>query len=263
MGAVEGGQLPTQFVDGNFWPSPESSISSVTRFHPRCDLQNVLPDPTTSCGPYSPNEVQGEGKQVDGTPFGGKGNHDTIGIAWYRHHRGETVVLGMNCCRYGGYRLRRENGGGDFHQRERLQDSGARYSIPDVTAEGKNSLTTRADHVSFRRVGDSPIPGSGSYVDSRVGGAAATGDGDIMLRFLPAFVAVEGMRAGLPPQLAAQEAMDRITTHYQEFSGAVVALSNDGTYGAACWGLADFPFSVRTEGLNESVVVKAPCVSSS
>ena len=44
------------------------------------------------------------------------------------------------------------------------------------------------------RVGDSPIPGSGAYVDSEVGGAAATGDGDVMLRLLPAYAAVEAMR---------------------------------------------------------------------
>ena len=36
-----------------------------------------------------------------------------------------------------------------------------------------------------RRVGDSPIMGAGAYVESDVGGAAATGDGDVMMRFLP------------------------------------------------------------------------------
>lgn len=39
-----------------------------------------------------------------------------------------------------------------------------------------------------RRVGDSPIPGAGAYADSSVGGAAATGDGDVMLRFLPRLI---------------------------------------------------------------------------
>ena len=39
----------------------------------------------------------------------------------------------------------------------------------------------------FRRVGDSPIPGSGAYAVNNVGGAAATGDGDVMLRFLPSY----------------------------------------------------------------------------
>lgn len=36
-------------------------------------------------------------------------------------------------------------------------------------------------------MGDSPIPGAGAYVDEAVGGAAATGDGDIMMRFLPRY----------------------------------------------------------------------------
>ena len=35
------------------------------------------------------------------------------------------------------------------------------------------------------RVGDSPIIGSGAYCDSEVGGAAQTGDGDVMMRFSP------------------------------------------------------------------------------
>jgi len=36
-----------------------------------------------------------------------------------------------------------------------------------------------------RRVGDSPIVGSGSYADNEAGAAAATGDGDLMMRLLP------------------------------------------------------------------------------
>ena len=36
-----------------------------------------------------------------------------------------------------------------------------------------------------RRSGDSPLVGSGGYAVSGVGACAATGDGDIMLRFLP------------------------------------------------------------------------------
>lgn len=36
-----------------------------------------------------------------------------------------------------------------------------------------------------RRVGDSPVMGAGSYAKNGVGAAAATGDGDVMMRFLP------------------------------------------------------------------------------
>ena len=39
--------------------------------------------------------------------------------------------------------------------------------------------------ILISRVGDSPIAGAGCYVEKSVGGAAATGDGDIMMRFLP------------------------------------------------------------------------------
>ena len=39
----------------------------------------------------------------------------------------------------------------------------------------------------YRRVGDSPIMGAGSYADAEVGGAACTGDGDVMMRFLPRY----------------------------------------------------------------------------
>jgi N4-(beta-N-acetylglucosaminyl)-L-asparaginase len=42
-----------------------------------------------------------------------------------------------------------------------------------------------SDGILFRRVGDSPIPGAGAYADGTVGAAAATGDGDVMMRFLP------------------------------------------------------------------------------
>lgn len=34
------------------------------------------------------------------------------------------------------------------------------------------------------RVGDSPVAGAGCYVDNDVGGAAATGDGDVMMRYV-------------------------------------------------------------------------------
>ena len=56
-----------------------------------------------------------------------------------------------------------------------------------------------------RRVGDSPIPGAGAYADTDVGAAAATGDGDVMMRVLPSLLAVEAMRRGATPAEAAQQ----------------------------------------------------------
>ena len=56
-----------------------------------------------------------------------------------------------------------------------------------------------------RRVGDSPIPGAGAYADTEVGAAAATGDGDVMMRVLPSLLAVEAMRGGATPTEAAEQ----------------------------------------------------------
>ena len=60
------------------------------------------------------------------------------------------------------------------------------------------------------RVGDSPIPGAGAYADTEVGAAAATGDGDVMMRVLPSLLAVEAMRRGATPSEAAEEVVLRL-----------------------------------------------------
>ena len=85
--------------------------------------------------------------------------------------------------------------------------------------------------MNYRRVGDSPIVGSGAYVDNEVGGACATGDGDVMMRFLPAYQAVESMRNGMNPSQAADVAIRRIAKYYPNFSGAVLAIDKYGNHG--------------------------------
>uniref|UniRef100_A0A671V8S1 N(4)-(Beta-N-acetylglucosaminyl)-L-asparaginase n=1 Tax=Sparus aurata TaxID=8175 RepID=A0A671V8S1_SPAAU len=90
------------------------------------------------------------------------------------------------------------------------------------------------------RVGDSPIIGAGAYADSSAGGAAATGDGDVMMRFLPSYLAVELMRAGADPSAACKTAISRIKRHYSEFFGAIICANTTGHYGAACNKVAGF-----------------------
>lgn len=47
-------------------------------------------------------------------------------------------------------------------------------------------MNTLVSDFSFDcRVGDGPIAGSSAYADDEVGACGATGDGDIMMRFLP------------------------------------------------------------------------------
>ena len=79
--------------------------------------------------------------------------------------------------------------------------------------------TNGASHKVRGRVGDSPIVGSGCYVDSTVGGCAATGDGDVMMRFLPSFAGVYEMRTGISPWNASYNALQPILRSFPAFSG--------------------------------------------
>lgn len=60
------------------------------------------------------------------------------------------------------------------------------------------------------RVGDSPIIGAGLFVDNEIGGACATGLGELVLRTCGSFLAVELMRQGKSPQQACEEVINRI-----------------------------------------------------
>ncbi|KAG5666660.1 hypothetical protein PVAND_014675 [Polypedilum vanderplanki] len=122
--------------------------------------------------------------------------------------------------------------------------------------------TNGVNHKIPGRVGDSPIPGAGGYADNAVGAAAATGDGDILMRFLPSMLAVEFMRNGMTPDEAGRKALARISHHYPKFVGAIVVVDKNGNYGAACHGIDSFPFSVYHSKLKNVKVEKRECAMS-
>ncbi|GAA6222049.1 N(4)-(beta-N-acetylglucosaminyl)-L-asparaginase isoform X1 [Lates japonicus] len=112
------------------------------------------------------------------------------------------------------------------------------------------------------RVGDSPIVGAGAYADSSAGGASATGDGDIMMRFLPSYLAVELMRAGADPSSACKTAISRIKRHYSEFFGAIICANTTGHYGAACNkvpGFSQFHFMVSNSESDTPLLKSVDC----
>lgn len=87
------------------------------------------------------------------------------------------------------------------------------------------------------RVGDSPIIGAGLYVDNEVGGAAATGLGEAMLRTLGSFLVVEMMRMGKSPRDACREAVNRVVEkhpNYKDFQVGFIALNKAGEAGSFC-----------------------------
>ena len=86
------------------------------------------------------------------------------------------------------------------------------------------------------RVGDSPIIGSGLFIDNEVGGAVATGLGEEVVKTVGSFLVVELMRKGYSPQRACEEAIKRIVTkknsNYKDFQVAYIAINKKGETGS-------------------------------
>ncbi|MBT3346421.1 MAG: N(4)-(beta-N-acetylglucosaminyl)-L-asparaginase [Gemmatimonadetes bacterium] len=105
------------------------------------------------------------------------------------------------------------------------------------------------------RVGDSPIIGSGLYVDNKVGAAGATGTGENVMRYCGSFMVVELMRQGLHPAEACAQATRRIAEQDPrgfDLDIHFVALDRHGRHGAA--GTSEhFAYSVTTNDTSEVV----------
>lgn len=84
------------------------------------------------------------------------------------------------------------------------------------------------------RVGDSPIIGSGLFIDNEIGGATATGLGEEVLKTVGSFLIVELMRQGRSPQEACEEAIGRIVSknkNYKDFQVGYIAVNKKGEIG--------------------------------
>jgi len=86
------------------------------------------------------------------------------------------------------------------------------------------------------RVGDSPIIGSGLFVDNEVGAAVATGLGEEVVKTVGSFLVVELMRQGKSPQDACEEAINRIVSKpnsdYKNFQVGYIAVNKQGETGS-------------------------------
>ena len=85
------------------------------------------------------------------------------------------------------------------------------------------------------RVGDSPIIGSGLFIDNKIGGAVATGLGEEVLKTVGSFLVVELMRQGKSPQEACEAAVKRIVKSNSEkdkFQVAYIAINKNGEVGS-------------------------------
>src|SRR5690606_38630553 len=88
------------------------------------------------------------------------------------------------------------------------------------------------------RTGDSPLSGSGFYVDSEIGGATATGLGEDIMKGCISYEIVRLMKDGYTPQEAADKAvyeLNKLLVDRRKEAGdiSVVCINNKGEFGVA------------------------------
>lgn len=111
------------------------------------------------------------------------------------------------------------------------------------------------------RVGDSPLSGSGFYVDSQIGGAAATGLGEDIMKGCLSYEVVRRMERGLTPQQAADESLAVLAHKLESKRGkagamSVVCMNADGAWGVAT--NVEFSFAAATRRETPKIYIACP-----
>ncbi len=106
----------------------------------------------------------------------------------------------------------------------------------DLKGNISGACTTSGIAYKMRgRVGDSPIIGAGMFCDNEVGGAVATGTGELVMKTLGTFLVVELMRNGRTPLEATEEAVGRFIKKipgFREHQVGYLAVNKQGETGA-------------------------------
>jgi N4-(beta-N-acetylglucosaminyl)-L-asparaginase len=135
---------------------------------------------------------------------------------------------------------------------------GSHDTVTVLALDQKGSLggvctTSGLAHKLPGRVGDSPLIGSGLYVDNTAGAAGATGVGEEIIRIGGSVLVVESMRAGRSPQEACEIAVRKVNAiavrrGVHPAKVAFLALNPKGQVGAACTTSTGFEYAVARQG---------------
>lgn len=82
------------------------------------------------------------------------------------------------------------------------------------------------------RVGDSPIPGAGTYADDEAGACSTTGHGEAMMRVCLAKTAVDALRAGQGAEAAARASVAMMLRR-TALTGGLILIGRDGAVALA------------------------------
>ena len=131
----------------------------------------------------------------------------------------------------------------------------------DTNGNLSGSCTTSGMAFKMRgRVGDSPIIGSGLFVDNEVGACTATGQGEDVIRISGSHTVVELMRHGLSPEQACKKAIERIVKikkdKAKEIQVAFLALNKKGEVGTYAI-QKGFSYAIRNKTTEKLIPAKS------
>ncbi len=124
-----------------------------------------------------------------------------------------------------------------------------------IDKKGNMSGGVSTSGIAFKlygRTGDSPIIGAGLFVDNEVGGACSTGWGELAMKSVGGFLAVEKMREGYSPQKACEYVIKRINkeAYFNNKQICFLAMNKEGEFGAFSL-YKGFAFAVADEKGNK------------
>lgn len=134
-----------------------------------------------------------------------------------------------------------------------------------IAIDSKNNLSgaCTTSGMAFKmhgRVGDSPIIGSGLFVDNEIGAATSSGLGEEVIRICGTHLIIELMRFGYTPEKACEEAIRRIVKRDVEkaktFQVGFIALSKKGEVGAYSV-QKEFTYSVTNDEFPKGKIFEA------
>jgi len=131
----------------------------------------------------------------------------------------------------------------------------------DARGNLSGSCTTSGMAFKMRgRVGDSPIIGSGLFVDNEIGACTATGQGEEVIRISGSHTVVELMRQGLSPEQACKKAVERIIRikkdKAKEIQVAFLALNKNGQVGSFAI-QEGFSYAIRNNASEKLIPAKS------
>jgi L-asparaginase / beta-aspartyl-peptidase len=119
-------------------------------------------------------------------------------------------------------------------ERKRWQEKHGTVGCVALDSNGKIAVATSTGGIFDKlpgRVGDSPLPGCGTYADES-GGVSCTGHGEAIIRVVMAKATLELVKRGADPQTAAKEAVTLLEQKTRS-TGGLIVIDRQGRIGYA------------------------------